>query len=83
MHFCDDFFNDELNNYKVLQHIYRSRGEIQDEPPDSATDRKSRPNLKASLANNYAAQENLRQSNGKTKDTWPDAEPVVFNFRMP
>mgnify|MGYP001806789236 CR=1 FL=1 len=28
-HFCDDFFaDDDLNNYKMLHEIYRSRGEI-------------------------------------------------------
>ncbi|CDW84178.1 UNKNOWN [Stylonychia lemnae] len=75
-HFCDEYSDEDLNNFTMLKEIYKARGEVSNPKDDGLGQRK-----KSNIFEGFNLEEFQKYNQGKCN--WPDSEPVVFNFRMP
>jgi hypothetical protein len=71
----------------MLQEIYKARGEKHSSPDKVPNETQSLKGKKVSQ-NMLEVIQSMDEFQGKKKpytkhNTWPDSEPVVFNFRMP
>ena len=69
-----------MNNYKMLQEIYKSRGEVYQGVSSPSSKGKKSENIVDAIKN---IEDNHKGKKGQNTCVWPDTDPVTFNFRMP